>query len=139
MTLDGKPVTSVHVGDKIQVRVKVKDLSKAGDRVRVEDLFPAGFVWTEKGSSTTIKGPVDQAVHSDDSVSFLSLSSRSPMVFTYTLQATVPGPFTVPTVQVTNDASPQYMGRNAAQTITVLPPPEVRSSAQGDVKPGAGS
>ena len=127
------------MGDKIQVRVKVKDLSKAGDRVRVEDLFPAGFVWTEKGSSTTIKGPVDQAVHSDDSVSFLSLSSRSPMVFTYTLQATVPGTFTVPTVQVTNDASPQYMGRNAAQTITVLPPPEVRSSAQGDVKPGAGS
>jgi uncharacterized protein YfaS (alpha-2-macroglobulin family) len=126
---DGKPVTTIHTGDLVTVRLHVTTADRHW--VAMVDHLPAGFEAVNPRLATSAGTGRPAGVRSwmwdhqelrDDQVRWFADSLwASTEVLAYQVRATLPGTFHVGPATIEAMYEPTQMARTASQTITVLP------------------
>jgi uncharacterized protein YfaS (alpha-2-macroglobulin family) len=106
---DGKPVTSVKVGDELTVRLSLRAMAMSGNEpgaahvgsVALTDLLPGGFEPVQQrdanGVANTVSGPAMAfADVREDRVVIYASASNSVQTYSYRIRATNAGDFVVP-------------------------------------------
>jgi uncharacterized repeat protein (TIGR01451 family) len=99
-TLDGKPITSLTVGDSLKMTLRVRNISKIplGNLVMI-DLLPGGFAMEPGGIKAgvgTVPGTDRIDMREDRNLFFFSLEGAKDLKLEYELRATSAGDFVVP-------------------------------------------
>jgi alpha-2-macroglobulin len=139
---DGKPVTTVKVGQDVTVRLSVRALSGSPTihNVALTDLLPGGFEVVQsrdtQGATSTVTGADLQfADVREDRVVMYANATDSVQTFSYKLRATNLGKFTTPPAYAESMYEREKMARSVAGRITVeAAPPVVAPAASGASK-----
>jgi uncharacterized protein YfaS (alpha-2-macroglobulin family) len=129
-----KPLTEVHPGDLVEVRLTVS-VDEASWYVLVEDMLPGGFAALNERLGTTSyvaraswepaqfmwerNGYNRKEVRDDRVAFFITQLERGTHTFTYLMRATTAGTFHVLPAQVSLMYEPAAWGRSASAEITV--------------------
>jgi uncharacterized protein YfaS (alpha-2-macroglobulin family) len=132
---DGKPATSVKVGDELTVRLSLRALALDGQgggaaqvgEVALTDLLPGGFEpvqqRNEAGGSRTVSGPaLAHAEVREDRVVVYASASNQVQTYTYRIRATNAGEFTVPPAYAQGLYETQRQARSLPGKVTVAAP-----------------
>ncbi|MBN6065315.1 alpha-2-macroglobulin [Aggregatibacter actinomycetemcomitans] len=108
---EGKPVTSVKLGDVINVQVKVRSLQNEQDNMVITDLYPAGFEVVNTNSDDTINVKegdmiylfnfIHRDLREDRMLSYGSVGDTT-TVINYQLKAVNAGKFQIPRAYAEN-------------------------------------
>ena len=103
---DGKPLTTVKIGDEVTVRLSLRGIAAQGasaqvGNVALTDLLPGGFEpvqsRTAEGAASTVTGPsLEYADVREDRVVIYAGATDSVQTWTYRIRATNTGEFVVP-------------------------------------------
>ena len=132
---DGKPASSVKVGDELTVRLSLRALALDGQgggaaqvgEVALTDLLPGGFEpvqqRNEAGGSRTVSGPaLAHAEVREDRVVVYASASNQVQTYTYRIRATNAGEFTVPPAYAQGLYETQRQARSLPGKVTVAAP-----------------
>jgi alpha-2-macroglobulin len=122
---DGKPVTSVKLGDEVTVRLSLRAIGSGVASVALTDLLPGGFepvqVRDANGSASTVNGPaLEYADVREERVVIYSSATTSVQTYSYRLRATNLGEFTVPPAYAESMYERDKQARSLAGRITVV-------------------
>jgi uncharacterized protein YfaS (alpha-2-macroglobulin family) len=120
---DGKPVTSVKLGDEINVVVRIRSTQAQNlDNVAIEDLLPGGFEIVDESVHSgpcTDWGAISYVdVREDRLLAFGSVSGDD-TVIQYRIKATNCGTYAVPPVQAEAMYHQKIRARGVTSTLTV--------------------
>jgi alpha-2-macroglobulin len=121
---DGKPATSVKLGDELTVRLSLRAVQGGVPSVALTDLLPGGFEVVQSrdadGNASTVTGNgLSYADVREDRVVLYADAGTGVQVFSYRLRATNSGEFTVPPAQAESMYDRQKQARAPAGRITV--------------------
>jgi uncharacterized protein YfaS (alpha-2-macroglobulin family) len=122
----GKPVTSVKLGDEINVVVRARSTDgQELDNVAIEDLLPGGFEIVEESvhsGACTDWGEISYAdVREDRLLAFGSVGGDDTLI-RYRIKATNCGTYAVPPVQAEAMYHQKIRARGVSGTLTVVEP-----------------
>jgi uncharacterized protein YfaS (alpha-2-macroglobulin family) len=127
---DGKPVTSVKVGDEVVVRLNLRGLGATPaaavvNNVALTDLLPGGFEPVQnrdpQGADGTVSGPaLEFADVREDRVVVYSRATANAQTYTYRIRATHVGEFTVPPAYAESLYDRARQARSLAGRLTVV-------------------
>jgi uncharacterized protein YfaS (alpha-2-macroglobulin family) len=125
---DGKPVTSVKLGDEVTVKLSLRAIGGGSGNsvpsVALTDLLPGGFEPVQSrdanGAASTVNGPsLEYADVREDRVVIYSSASGSVQTYSYKLRATNTGEFTVPPAYAESMYERDKQARSLAGRIVV--------------------
>ena len=121
---DGKPVTSVKLGDEVTVKLSLRAIGQVVYSVALTDLLPGGFEPVqsrdENGSASSVSGPAMQfADVREDRVVIYSWANTGVQTYSYKLRATNTGQFVVPPAYAESMYERDKQARSIAGRITV--------------------
>lgn len=121
---DGKPVTSVKLGDEVTVKLSLRAVGNSVPSVALTDLLPGGFEPVQSrdanGAASTVNGPaLEYADVREDRVVIYSSASGSVQTYSYKLRATNTGEFTVPPAYAESMYERDKQARSLAGRIAV--------------------
>ncbi len=124
MGVDGKPVTSVKLGDEVTVRLSLRAIGGSVGSVALTDLLPGGFEVVQSrdanGSASTVNGPsLEYADVREERVVIYSSATTSVQAYSYKLRATNTGEFTVPPAYAESMYERDKQARSLAGRISV--------------------
>lgn len=127
---DGKPVSSVKLGDEVTVRLSLRAIATGASAAQVNsvaltDLLPGGFEPVQSrdanGAASTVNGPsLEYADVREDRVVIYSSASSSVQTYSYRLRATNTGEFTVPPAYAESMYERDKQARSLAGRIAVV-------------------
>ncbi|MBL9134074.1 MAG: hypothetical protein JNG86_22870, partial [Verrucomicrobiaceae bacterium] len=124
---DGKPVTQLHTGQSVTVRIRVRNISgRHLDDVAVLDLMPGGFEIEPdnlKPGAGTMPGAAFTEVREDRNAFFLSLGKDILKTFEYRIKPVCAGKFIIPPVFAESMYDRATKGRSLGGTMEVTPAP----------------
>jgi uncharacterized protein YfaS (alpha-2-macroglobulin family) len=120
---DGKPVTSVKLGDEITVMVRIRSTDNQNlDNIAIEDLLPGGFEIVDEsvhsGACSDWDGITYADVREDRLLAFGSVTGDD-TVIQYRIKATNRGTYAVPPVQAEAMYHQKIRARGVSGTLTV--------------------
>lgn len=126
---DGKPLTSVKIGDEITVRLSLRGIASGGANAQVAsvaltDLLPGGFEpvisRTPEGASSTVGGAgLEFADVREDRVVVYASANDGVQTWTYRIRATNTGEFTVPPAWAQSMYERERQARSLPGKVTV--------------------
>ena len=126
---DGKPLTSVKIGDEITVRLSLRGIASSNASAQVgsvalTDLLPGGFEpvqsRTPEGAASTVTGPaLEFADVREDRVVVYASANDSVQTWTYRIRATNTGEFIVPPAWAQSMYERERQARSLAGKVTV--------------------
>lgn len=136
--LDGKPLTTIKVGDEFLVRIQVKALLDIADQeLAIVDLLPGGFepmpnVRTEAESASAYTSPLLHSIKGPWSLSFDNLRDDRMLIYgwlrnnntaelTYKVRAINSGTFVVPPILVSAMYEPSLQAITAPSQLVIQP------------------
>jgi len=122
---DGKPVTSVKLGDEVTVRLSLRAIGGGVPSVALTDLLSGGFEVVQSrdanGAASSVNGPsLEFADVREERVVLYSSASTSVQTYSYRLRATNTGEFTVPPAYAESMYERDKQARSLAGRITVV-------------------
>ncbi len=129
---DGKPLTSVKIGDEITVRLSLRGMALPGGvassqvgNVALTDLLPGGFEPVQsrnpEGVASTVSGPgLEFADVREDRVVVYASASDSVQTWTYRIRATNTGEFIVPPAFAQSMYERERQARSLAGKVAVV-------------------
>ncbi|MEO8152591.1 MAG: alpha-2-macroglobulin [Rhizobacter sp.] len=122
---DGKPVTSVKLGDEVTVRLSLRAIGGGVSSVALTDLLPGGFEVVQSrdanGAASSVTGPaLEYADVREDRVVLYSNAGSSVQTYSYRLRATNTGEFTVPPAYAESMYERDKQARSLAGRIAVV-------------------
>ena len=122
---DGKPVTSVKLGDEVTVKLSLRGIGGQVPSVALTDLLPGGFEVVQSrdanGDMSTVTGPrLEYADVREERVVLYSMATTDVQTFSYRLRATNTGEFVVPPAQAESMYERDKLARSPAGRITVM-------------------
>lgn len=122
---DGKPVTSVKLGDEVTVKLSLRGIGGQVPSVALTDLLPGGFEVVQSrdanGDMSTVTGPrLEYADVREERVVLYSMATTDVQTYSYRLRATNTGEFVVPPAQAESMYERDKLARSPAGRITVM-------------------
>ncbi|MBC7993729.1 MAG: alpha-2-macroglobulin family protein, partial [Rhizobacter sp.] len=122
---DGKPVSSVKLGEEVTVRLSLRAIENSVASVALTDLLPGGFEVVQSrdanGAASSVNGPsLEYADVREERVVIYSSATTSVQTYSYRLRATNTGEFTVPPAYAESMYERDKQARSLAGRITVV-------------------